>query len=499
MPAGAPAAAPADTRLERPDLAAAPVSGAGPLAVDPEARTAPEAAELPAAVFAQTLPELEATPAPRTESGPAPSPRIASPQAEFAGTLPSSDPAPAAPALPAAPPLPAMALPDLPAAPSPAAASLSLEPPGPGSLELTLPADGAIASIALEDRPLDELLYALRDPEAREDLIEDLGGTKETEEAIRRALKWLADNQEKDGRWSQRKHGGEQNRDVAATALATLAFMGFGESHTKDCQYQDTLRRSVRWLAERAGENGDMRNGGDMYDHGIGAIALAEAYGLTRDPELEDVVERVTRFIVEAQNKQDGGWRYRPGERGDTSVYGWQVMALKSARLAGVEVPENCWNRAEGWLRKVGGGRDGGHYGYQDRSPKPALVAEGLFCRQILGMPTKPATMNASADYLKKHLPSERKPDFYLWYYGSLGLYQHQGPVWQEWNNRIKTALLFRQDREGKRRGSWDPAGQHGSRMGRVVTTALGALTLEVYYRYLPLYGIGPDLSRRAP
>ena len=181
-----------------------------------------------------------------------------------------------------------------------------------------------------------------------------------------------------------------------------------------------------------------------MYDQGMGTMALAEAYGLTRDAKLLEPLQRCVAFIVAAQNKDTGGWRYIPGEEGDTSVFGWQVMALKSARLAGLQIPPETMQRAAQWLDRVGGGEQGGLYGYQDKAPRPAMAAEGMFCRQLLGAaPTEPR-MKETASYLQTLLPKDNDINFYYWYYGCLSLYQHQGPVWEEWNPRIRSVQIGR-------------------------------------------------------
>ena len=235
-----------------------------------------------------------------------------------------------------------------------------------------------------------------------------------------------------------------------------------------------------------------MRGDGTMYDHGMGTIALAEAYGLTKDPELSDPLRKAVAFILYAQNPDTGGWRYIPGADGDTSVFGWQLMALKSASLAGFEIPPNALDKGRGWLERVASGAHGGLYGYQDKVPLPAMCAEGMFCQQLLGQAPTEERMKESAAYLATMLPSKEKEkaNFYFWYYGSLALYQHQGPIWEQWNQRLREILVSSQSRDADDAGSWDPNGQWSRETGRVVTTALATLSLEVYYRYLPLYGM---------
>jgi hypothetical protein len=346
-------------------------------------------------------------------------------------------------------------------------------------------------TVSMESKPMEHMTYALRDPALRENFIEELGGNDQTEEAINRALQFLAQAQEASGHWNIHRWGGEQGHDVAATGLALLCFMGHGAKHTESGPYHDVASRAVRWLCDQLDDKGRFK-AKDMYDQGIAGIAIAEAYALTKDPELLPHVENMVDYIIRAQHPKTGGWRYQPGDPGDTSVVGWQVMALKSARLGGVKVEDGVLKRTSRWLKQVGGGKHGGHYGYDNKSPKPPMVSEGMFCQQLLGIPPSDRKMKESAKYLSAHLPNARQKDYYYWYYGCLSLYQHQGPIWKEWNERMREILVNSQDRGGKHGGSWNPTGDpHGNRMGRIVSTALSTLSLEVYYRYLPMYSTG--------
>jgi len=331
--------------------------------------------------------------------------------------------------------------------------------------------------------------YVLRQPESRGKIIDTLGGDKESEASVQRALDWFTKTQEPDGHWEMTKHGGEAKHEVAATAMALLCYFGWGAKHTEAGPYQDPAKRAIQWLIAQQKENGDLRSK-DMYDHAIATMALTEAYGITKDENLREPAEKAVDFIVKAQHKTTGGWRYQPGNPGDTSVFGWQVMALKSAEMSGIEVPAKSFEMAAKWLDKVGGGKHGGHYGYTGKNPAPAMTAEGMFCRQLMGWSREEPKMRETAAYLNTRLPEG--VDFYYWYYGALSLFQHQGPVWEEWNDRLKKKLKHIQVKSGKNAGSWDPTGTLGNRMGRVVSTAMATLSLEVYYRYLPLYGLNP-------
>jgi Tol biopolymer transport system component len=331
--------------------------------------------------------------------------------------------------------------------------------------------------------------YKLRQ-EAKENpsYLEGLGGSDATQGAVGKALDWFARHQEPDGRWAIAKYGGQAGHDVAATGLALLCYLGWGVKHNEAGMYQAPAAKAVAWLVSQVQTNGSVIGvtGIDMYDQGIAAIALTEAYAMTKDKALEATVSNMVQFIVNAQHMEGGGWRYQPGQPGDTSVFGWQCMAVMSAKMSGLDVPTNTLALADKWLTSVGGGERGGFYGYADKNPSQGMAAEGMFCRQILGaLPDEPRMME-SAGYLTTRLPDAATVDLYYWYYATLALYQHRGEAWELWNARLKTVLPPLQAKTGDEDGSWAPAGPQGDRMGRVVATALSTLSLEVYYRYLP-------------
>ncbi len=392
-----------------------------------------------------------------------------------------------------------LASPTLPGESQPLAAPISAKSANSANPRLSLPNSAAQLSIdalnlagrvVLEAPVKVKDPYLLRKPEIRQRMIEQLGGSTETEKAIRAALDWFTRHQEKDGHWDTARFGGRRNHKTASTAFALLSYMGWGATHQKNGPYRAPVSKGMSWLLAQMKEDGDLRGkGGDMYDQGIATIALAEAYGLTRDPKLHDPLQAAAGFILRAQSNRTGGWRYQPGDHNaDTSVVGWQVLALNRAATAGIEVPPATYQGVAKWLDRVGGGKHRGLYGYQNRSPRPAMVAEGMFCQQLMGVaPTQPR-MRESAAYLGGQIPSEKSVNYYYWYYGALALFQHGGPVWKEWNAAIKPVLLGSQVKKGAHAGSWEPTGTHGRDAGRVAVTAMAALTLEVYYRYLPMF-----------
>ncbi|RMH27859.1 MAG: hypothetical protein D6693_04645, partial [Planctomycetota bacterium] len=379
-------------------------------------------------------------------------------------------------ATPAVAPAPAL---DLAEAPAPLAPALAL-------------------AVPTETAP-PETVYPQRDPEQRRELVERLGGSDETERAVALALDWLARHQSPDGRWSGRDFddgcgqcGGRARADVdvALTGLAALCYLGADYTHTKDSEHRMVVRRALDFLLANLDEAGDIRSGETMYSQGIAAIALCEAFGMTGDPLLREPAQRAIDFITRAHNADAGGWRYEPGMAGDTSVLGWQVMALASARRVGLRVPEESFAQSRAWLERVSRPRAAGLYAYQPGMPPTrSMTAEGMFVQQLLGRGRDEARMVQSASFVVAEPPDwERDANTYLWYYGTLALFQHQGEPWAQWNEALTRELLAQQRGDGLAAGSWDPADRWSRIAGRVYQTALCTLSLEVYYRYLPLY-----------
>lgn len=226
-----------------------------------------------------------------------------------------------------------------------------------------------------------------------------------------------------------------------------------------------------------------------MYSHGIAAIALCEAYGMSRDPELREPAQRAIDFIVEAQHDA-GGWRYHPKQPGDTSVMGWQIMALKSGQMAELKIPQDTLDKAEQWLRKTAAGTGNmlGRFGYQNAHGQPAMTAEALLCLEYLGADRSDPHLTGGADYMLTQLPKHGQLTSYYWYYGTQAMYHMQGEYWSQWNNALHEMLLETQVKDGPMAGTWTPRDNWEKSGGRIYATSLRLLMLEVYYRHLPLY-----------
>jgi hypothetical protein len=226
-----------------------------------------------------------------------------------------------------------------------------------------------------------------------------------------------------------------------------------------------------------------------MYCHGIATLALSEAYALSGDERLLPALKRALDFTIESQHA-GGGWRYQPYDSGDISQFGWQLMALKSAELGGIPIPDRTRSRMARFLADCSPDRTPGLAAYRpgDRVSR-SMTAEALVCRYFLAAENSPANLDEAAAYLREERPGEGQANYYYWYYGTLALFQRQGDDWTRWNSALQSELLNRQRWDGNAIGSWDPDDQWGGYGGRVYSTALATLSLEVYYRYLPLHG----------
>jgi hypothetical protein len=340
----------------------------------------------------------------------------------------------------------------------------------------------------------------------KERLLESGGGDGVTEGALRLALAWLARHQAEDGTWNAATFGtrcegarcegaGEAEYVDAVTALALLPYLGAGHTH-RDGPWKDTVRRGLRALVARQREDGSFGADGKRgYATAIATLAGAEAYGLTRSEPLREPAQRAVDHLVRTQSLA-GGWRYAPGDGAtDSSVTGWATVALCAARRAGLDVPDGTLGACRGWFAGVLSPE--GDVGYLGRGGGSAgLLGVGAFSDVLLGVDPAAPVLAPTFEMLERRLPRPPRgvddnsqeygvADPIHWYYGALAAFQRGGPTWNAWNARLRDTLLGTQVRDDTdARGSWPVMGATGRHGGRVVTTALCALCLEVYYRY---------------
>ena len=328
------------------------------------------------------------------------------------------------------------------------------------------------------------------------------GGGGDTEQAVDRSLKWIAIHQLPDGGWSfdmtdcpscggkcsGSGHSRAKDR-TGATAMALLPFLGRGYTH-REGPYKPTIDKGIAFLAQRAvAGNGKAYDGnGCLYSQGLAGIALSECYAMSQDNRLAAPTQLALNFIMAAQDPVGGGWRYSPRQPGDTSAVGWQIMALKSGNMAYLQVNPLTVKKAIDFLNSVES-QSGARYGYVDNSnPTPGRTAVGLLCRMYLGWKKdNPALLDGVA-YLMKTGPTA---DLYYDYYATQIMHHMEGEVWISWNKRMKAMLLKAQSNKDHEAGSWHDGFEKGhaaEAAGRLYSTSLATMILEVYYRHLPIY-----------
>ena len=334
-------------------------------------------------------------------------------------------------------------------------------------------------------------------------------GSVTAKTSVDSALQWLALHQEPDGTWAAEKFEGQPSASLAVTGLSVLAFMGGGHTSRKG-EYQRNVLKGVEALlrAQKADSGSLLIAGSNLYTHAICTIALCEAYGRTRDERVGLAAQKAVRFCEKAVNA-DGGWRYTPKcNASDVSVTAWFIQALKTAKLAQIKFDHAIFSQALSYLDSCtdhGASKDStGAVGYmykadQQYSHSPALTSASMLIRQFNGMGVKHHLLIKAAELTEKTAPKWSSKNFYYWYYATYAMHNMGGEYRIWWNSRIRDVLLENQSRQGDSAGSWDPKDdtwdKHG---GRVYTTAMGTLILEVYYRYseaLNSFGTAPDLD----
>ncbi len=363
-----------------------------------------------------------------------------------------------------------------------------------------LPIVDTAATVAAPSVPL-----AARGSEGiKNSLLSKYGGNPDTEAAVQAGLEWLARHQNKNGTWSLKATGADIENIESATAMALLAFQGAGNTHTKG-KYQRAVTDGFRAMLRAQDREGNFFHGvradDRFYTQAQCTIVLAELYGMTHDTQLKAPLELAIKHCLDAQDMELGGWRYVPGNGSDTSVTGWMVMALQSAKNAGIEVPEERLKLIHKYLDSASPVGDGARYVYmplsQDSRQEPtyAMTAEALLCREYLGWKQTDPRLQKGAEMVVQNLPDyNEERDVYFWYYATQMLFHLEGPYWEKWNTAMRDTLISHQEKAGKERGSWDHLGKQPDLWaskgvgGRLYTTCLSLYMLEVYYRHLPMY-----------
>lgn len=362
------------------------------------------------------------------------------------------------------------------------------------------------------------------------------GGGRPHDDRVRAGLEWLKDHQNPEGFWSAAEFaedttrtgadrsanddGGDQEMDVYVTGLALLAFAGSGYDH-KDGDYRATVRSGLLYLRkiqDADGFFGDKQNNEAFLAHAAATAALAELYGLSGDLVLKPIIDSACTLIALAQHPDSGWSEELLGNEPDLLNTTWALFALKAAETAGVQSGfAQAKAGANKFLTAMHRGPDstGAHQvSFSrlvedcDRAGKAkhagVHLEEALWCwsAQATGLKTNGAlTHFATAMVEQANLPAWEatdagsRIDLRYWQWGSLFLYQCGGDHWKLWEKAMSAALLDHQRGytsadKGKtsanlqEHGSWDAADPWSSAYGRVYSTAISSLSLQVSERY---------------
>lgn len=358
-------------------------------------------------------------------------------------------------------------------------------------------ADSSLAS-ALDGRKADN----------KSALLLKYGGSGESEAAVARALTWIANHQADDGGWTFAHDqvcngqcgnpGHLASSRNGATAMALLPFLGAGQTH-REGEHKEVVDRGIRYLLAHQRQTTGSRPtgswyevGGTMYSHCLASIAICEAYAMTADSTLQEPAQLSINFLVQTQDRSGGGWRYEPKQAGDTSVVGWAVMALKSGKMGALEVPATTLKGVNRFLSSVSS-NSGSNYGYVNQRLRMdggrSTTAIGLLCRMYQGTPQTNSPLVSGSRQLAVEGP--RFQNFYGTYYTAQVLRHLGGKQWDEWNKAMRDPLIELQAKDGHASGSWQPNSfpdMGGPTGGRLYSTCMATMILEVYYRHMPLY-----------
>ncbi len=305
--------------------------------------------------------------------------------------------------------------------------------------------------------------------------------TPEVERAVTKGMMWLALQQKPDGSFGS---GSNYGRNTAITALACMAYMCDGQMPDRG-RYGSAVRKGLEFILRSSSESGLLAaetSHGPMYEHGFSTLFLAEVYGMTHLSGLDEKLRRAVHLIVRTQNDQ-GGWRYQPVRSdADISVTICQVMALRSARNAGIAVPKSTIDRAVDYVRRSQNSDGGFRYMLTPGESAFARSAAGVAALYYCGIYQDPVIDRGLA-YLQRFRPgpstSYRVPHYYYGqYYAIQAMFVAGGEHWERWWPAIRDSLLSQQDADG----AWQ--GEAGNEYG----TAMALIILQVPKRLLPIF-----------
>ena len=325
------------------------------------------------------------------------------------------------------------------------------------------------------------------------------GMPKGTDKAILAALRWLKKVQNKEtGGWDCAKWGGNRGADKGVSGLALLAFLGFGCTDKQPREFALTVRKAIQFLLNEQRTSGDKKGwfGERMYTQGICTMALAEAYAMTNRRRLKEGAQDGLDYILSLQPSY-GGFSYT-GPGTDTSVTGFQLQAIKSAYIAKLNVPTKARASAEHFLKICMAKNYSTPYRINATADVQgggslSMTAASLTGRLFLGHKRTAPDCVGQAKFLTQndqHVQlAKAANNLYSTYYLSLSMFNMGGDYWRSWNRAFNAPLRAKQVQAGPLNGSWPTQGfLYGGHGGRIYTTSMACLALEIYFRFLPTY-----------
>jgi len=310
------------------------------------------------------------------------------------------------------------------------------------------------------------------------------------------AVRFLARVQSLDGRWNARVFGAQVPADVEQTALALLSFLGAGHTE-KVGQYSENVRCAVAWLKSRQGRDGAILNEGwtqfDGVTHALASIALSEAAGMGKQADTIEAAQKAMDWAVENCQWGEGydrtGFIRSADSQPDLFATTFFTMALRSAKESRLRVGQEAF---EGIIKFLDLVEDKEHHSYRFLplgKPSPCAAIMGVVCRQLLMWKKEDLreTVVATLKDLGEPTVDLDDSDMLINYFGTLAAFYQGGEIWKNWNEPLKKNLVDAQIRQGPADGAWAPKGVWAGG-GYILSTSLSALSLEVYYRYLPMY-----------
>ena len=312
--------------------------------------------------------------------------------------------------------------------------------------------------------------------------------TQASDRAVEQGLAALAELQTDNGSFGD----GRYANNVAVTSLACLAFMADGNVPGRGA-YGENVRLGLEFVLDNASESGLIAGeaaNGPMYGHGFAALFLGEVYGMTggSDTPLADrtyeALVKAIRLIERTQN-EEGGWRYNPlPNDADVSATICQIMALRSARNAGIEVSRDVIEKAVDYVKECQNPDGGFRYQLRTRDSAWPRTAAGVASLQYAGIYDDQAIENGMQYIVRTAAPGQgaarRSPHyFYGQYYSVQAAYLAGGDWWATWWPGTRDEIVAAQRPDGL----WEDRG-----VGEAYGTSMALIVLQMPKRYLPIF-----------